>query len=82
MMEIVAWLFLVTLLLTAGIVAGIYFGDWLAKYRSHSLDEREAKLQADWAALLTAQRLNAAFMEARRAMWEEAVRQHRGPKPQ
>jgi hypothetical protein len=43
------------------------------------LDAREAKLQAEWRALLSAQQLQAAFMEARRAMWEEAIRSSRRP---
>jgi hypothetical protein len=80
--EIYAWLVFVGTLLLIGTVAGIYFGERIAKHRSRSLAEREAKLQAEWNSLLTAQRLNATFMEARKAMWEEAIRQHRGSTPQ
>lgn len=74
MSEFFGWLCFIGLLLGAGLVIGVLLNDWLEDGRKRSLDEREAKLQADWSALLTAQRLNAAFMEARKAMWEEAVR--------
>ena len=80
MIEVYAWWVFIGLLLLAGTVAGMYFSGWLAKHRSRALDEREAKLQSEWNAQHTAQRLTAAFMEARREMWEEAVRHHRrGP---
>ncbi|HJQ08037.1 MAG TPA: hypothetical protein VJ836_00990 [Candidatus Saccharimonadales bacterium] len=47
-------------------------------WRTRRISEQEAQLQAEWDALHAAQRLNAAFMEARRAMAVEVVRQHRG----
>jgi hypothetical protein len=75
-MNVVAWLVLVALLLRAGVVWGVLLADVLAEHRRKSLDDREAKLQHQWQALQAAQRLNATFMAARKAMWEEAVRQH------
>jgi hypothetical protein len=77
--ELFAWLVFIGVLLVAGAVGGVLLAEWLAAHRRRSLDEREAKLQADWKALLTEQRLQAAFMQARRAMWEEAIRARREP---
>jgi hypothetical protein len=75
-MEVLAFLVFVGLLLGAGAAWGLLLADFLDEHRRKSLDDREAKLQHEWQALHTAQRLNATFMQARKAMWEEAVRQH------
>lgn len=45
-------------------------------YRREKLRKQAADLQAEWQALETAQRLQATFQNVRRAMWEEAIRQH------
>lgn len=79
MMELLGWLCLVGVLIVIGVIGGVFLNDWLEEHRGRALDAREAKLQAEWQSLLTAQRLNAAFLEARRAMWEEAIRHHRRP---
>ena len=79
MIELFAWVMAILVLLSAGAAVGALLADWLTAHRRHALDEREAKLQTDWQALHTAQRLNAVFLEARRAMWEEAVRARREP---
>ena len=76
MIEVIGWLCLAGTLIVFGLIGGVFLNDWLEEHRGKVLDAREAKLQAEWRALITAQRLNAAFMEARRAMWEEAIRQH------
>lgn len=67
------------LAVTVGWAIGVLIAEWEERRRRRRLDGREAKLQAEWRALLTAQRLNVAFIEARRAMWEEAIRQRRRP---
>lgn len=80
MIEFLGWLMVVGLLISGGVILGVLLTDRLDQYRRKVLDAREAKLQQEWQALQAAQRLNAAFMEARRAMWEEAVhRHHRRP---
>lgn len=82
MIEFVTSLHALWLLIGVGIVGGVLLTNWLASHRTRALDAREAELQSQWNALLTAQHLNAAFMEARRTMWEEAVRQHHRPNQQ
>jgi hypothetical protein len=77
--NVFGWLCLVLVLVGLGVVAGVYQSNWWADERLRSLNSREAKLQQEWDALHTAQRLNAAFLEARRAMWEEAIRARREP---
>jgi hypothetical protein len=74
--ELVAFLVFMVLLLGAGAIWGWVLTGWLFEHRRKTLDDREAKLQHEWHALHAAQRLNATFMQARKAMWEEAVRQH------
>jgi len=76
-MELLAWLLFVGVVLAVGAVGGALLADSLTANRRRSLNAREAKLQSEWQALLTAQRLNAAFLQARRAMWEEAIRARR-----
>lgn len=81
MSNVLGWLCLVTVLLSVGIVVGAFFNRLLTDDRLQALDRKEAKLRAEQDALLAQQRLNTAFMESRRLMWEEAVRQHPRPRP-
>lgn len=81
MSNVFGWLCLVLVLFSVGAVAGVYLRDWLTGERQQAIKRSEAKLQAEWSALHAAQRLNAAFMEARRAMAEEAIRHYRRPTP-
>jgi hypothetical protein len=68
------------LLLILGALGGVALADWATDHRARQLGVEEAKLQADWEALHTAQRLHVAFMEARRHLAEEAIR-HGGQRP-
>jgi len=77
--ETLAWFLAIGILLGTGLIIGLGMAEGLAAFRRHTLDEREAKLQTEWDSLHTAQHLNAAFLEARRAMWEEAIRARRDP---
>lgn len=81
MSDVFGWLCLVLVLLSVGIVSGIFIDRQLTDDRLQALDRKEAKLRAEWNALHAAQRLNTAFMESRRLMWEEAVRAHPRPRP-
>jgi hypothetical protein len=73
------WLYIAWILVGIGMVGGALIVVLLTRHRLHAINEREAKVAADFQALRTAQRLNVAFMEARRLMWEEAIRRNRRP---
>jgi cell division protein FtsL len=75
--ETLIWVWVAAILICAGLVGGVILAGQLLAHRGQVLDAREAKLNAEWEALRTAQRLNAAFMAARQAMAKEAIRQHR-----
>lgn len=77
MSAIYTWLPLIGLLLVVGGVFGYWLAEWGQTDRRRDLDARASKLDADWQSLRTAQQLHVAFTEARKAMWEEAVRQPR-----
>lgn len=75
--NIFGWVCLVSVLLIVGILLGISFRDDDGRRREELLGVREAKLKAEWQSLQTAQQLYAAYLESRRAMQEEAIRQPR-----
>lgn len=66
-------------LVSVGLIVGYLCANHSVPGRHRALGRREALQRAESEALLTAQRLNAAFMAARRAMWEEASRHRREP---
>jgi len=76
--EVEIWLWMAGVVVFTGLVGGVILADRLLAHRGRALDAREAKLHAEWEALRKSQRLQVAFMAARRAMAEEAIRQARG----
>jgi hypothetical protein len=73
-MEALFCLFVFLALVGGGAIVGWLSADRFAGERRQRLDQQEAEVQAEMDALMRAQRLNAAFLAARRAMWEEAQR--------
>lgn len=73
-MELLACLFLVTTLFGGGIAFGRLSSDRRHQVRKQRLDRQEAEVQTQMDALMRAQQLNAAFLAARRALWDEAQR--------
>lgn len=81
MSNIFGWLCLISSLLLVGTVLGACLRSDDDRRRGELLDVREAKLNAEWHSLQTAQQLYASYLESRRAMQEEAIRQHRRLQP-
>lgn len=77
MSTIMGWLYFVLLLIGLGVAGGMVLAFRVTAYQRQGIREQAAKLQAEWQAFHTAQRLQAAFLDVRRAMWEEGIRQHR-----
>ncbi len=77
MSTVVGWLYFVLLLVGLGVAGGVVLAFGVTTYQRQSIREQATKLQAEWQALHTAQRLQAAFLDVRRAMWEEGIRQYR-----
>jgi hypothetical protein len=74
---ILGGLVLALILLVAGALGGLALGDWMTGHRSRALDAREADLNAEWDAVQTVHRLQAASLEARQAMRGVAARHRR-----
>lgn len=77
-MAALGWLFLVLLLVGAGVVIGLFVAAWLDDEAHRDLERREAQVRTDMDALTRTQQLNTAYLTARRAMWDGATR-HRAP---
>jgi len=60
------------------VVVGLFVAAWLDDEAHGDLERREAQVRTDMDALTRTQQLNAAFLTARRAMWDEA-RRHQAP---
>lgn len=73
-MELLACLFLVTTLFGGGVVFGLLSADRHYRERKQRLDQQASAVQTQMDAMVRTQRLNAAFLAARRAMWQEAQR--------
>jgi flagellar basal body-associated protein FliL len=72
---------LLSMVIGGGMGAAFWFSTGSSSRRQRRARELEADLQARWDALYRVQRLNAAFMHARRALREEALR-HRNAEQQ
>jgi hypothetical protein len=78
--ELVVCIFLAVVLGAARIAVGLWLADCFTKGRSHGLDDlRDAQVTVEMDALARTRRLNDAFLAARRAMWEEALRRRQTP---
>ncbi len=69
---------LLAMLVVGGVLGGIGLAKWREERRTRVLDKREARIQAEWEALITAQRLHAGYLAARQALYTEAMRHGQG----
>ena len=57
-----------------GVVVGLALAHFVWEAKRHCANQQAALVQAEWDALLRAQRIQAGYVAARQALWSEATR--------